>query len=220
MDFERKFLIGARVLTFIVVLIAATSVVLLERLASSAREVVQSNAYSIKASGEMLALMAGVASIGSEEFEQRFSKALLDARQHISHPGEKALIDTIDQSFELLVTGDRSEIGRRKIIDSIMALSNLNRSAVIQADEQVSFFSIAGGWAIVGLTMIGLFVGRKMSANMKASAIDPIVEICRVLSDWDSGNYMRRAQTSKASGEFRHSLDIVNRLLDKAMLRQ
>lgn len=219
MDFERKFFIGARILTFLVVLIAATSVVLLERLASSAREVVQSNTYSIKASEEMLALMAGVEAFGEEAFSNRFSNALSDAKQHISHPGEEALVDTIGQNFKLLVAGDHSEQRRKKIIESVIALSNINRQAVIQADESVSFFSIAGGWAIVGMTLIGLFVGQKMSASIKTSAVEPMIEICRVLSDWDSGNYMRRAQTSKASGDFRHSLDIVNRLLDKAMSR-
>jgi hypothetical protein len=219
MDFERKFFVGARILTFLVVLIAATSVVLLERLASSAREVVQSNTYSIKASEEMLALMAGVEPFGEDAFAQRFSKALLDAKKHISHPGEAALVETIDQNFELLLAGDQSGQTRKNIIESVIGLSNINRQAVIQADERVSFFSIAGGWAIVGMTLIGLFVGQKMSASIKTSAVEPMIEICRVLSDWDSGNYMRRAQTSKASGDFRHSLDIVNRLLDKAMSR-
>ena len=219
MDFERKYFGGARVLTGLLVLVAATSVVLLERLASSARDVVQSNAHSIKASEEMLVLMAGIEPFNSPRFAQGFSSALLDARQHISHPGEADLIETISLNFELLVAGDESGQSRRNIVDSVMALSNINRQAVIQADEQVSFFSIAGGWAIVGMTLIGVYVGRKMASTVKTTAVEPMIEMCRVLNDWDAGNYMRRAQANKATGDFRNSLEILNRLLDKAMSR-
>lgn len=214
MDFERSFSRTSATFIILVILISATSVVLLERLAYSAKEVVQTNAYSVKATQEMLALLAGDSSPASSAFQQGFQKAMIEAEAHISHEGEKGLLTVIREQYQVLRLEPDNQRVRMVLVRSISELSQVNRIAMIEADESVSFFSIAGGWAIVGLTLVGYLIGRMSLTNLNKGALQPMAEICVVLNDWEAGNNLRRINTSRVTGDMRRSQEIINRLLD------
>ncbi|MFW7379249.1 MAG: hypothetical protein ACOH5I_10610 [Oligoflexus sp.] len=213
MDFASKFVIGIRSVMAALLLVAVTSTFLMERMSQAIKLILDENVYSLEAAQDMMAAV-GLASITPLDlYQEQFLNALARSKKNITLPGESTLIDRIENLAPMAFAGE--ERSRRQILEELATLANMNRDAMIKADEDARFLAIAGGWAIVGLTIIGLLASNRFFHQVQQQAIAPMMEICRGLNDWEQGNRLRRFQSAKSSKDLRRAQQSLNAILDR-----
>lgn len=213
MDFEKKYLLGIRSIIIAMMIVAFTSIFMMERMSHAIKLILDENVYSLEASEDMLRAV-GLASISQLDlYQEQFMDAMQRAKNNVTLPGESALIDRIERLAPMSFAGQENAL--QEIIEEISKLANLNREAMIKADENARFLSIAGGWAVVGLTLICFLFSRRLLHQVRMQTIAPIVEVCRGLIDWEMGNRLRRFQTAKSSKDIRRAQQTLNSILDR-----
>lgn len=213
MDFSRKYLAGIRLILGTMLIVALTSTFLMERMSTAIKLILNENVYSVEAAEDMIINLALYNISPMDLHQEQFMEALTRAKNNITLKGEKTLIHRIEQLVPAAFEGQQR--GRRQLIEELENLAVLNREAMLRADEDARFLAIAGGWAIVGLAVVGLLISSRVLTQVQRHAIDPMVEICRGVTDWEQGNRLRRFQVSQSSKDLRRTQETLNHILDR-----
>ena len=213
MDFEKKFRLTLRATIGAIIAVALAATFLMERMSQAIKFILNENVYSIEAAEDMLQLVGMVSIEANPAYKEAFVVALNKAKSNVTLVGENQLIEDIDKLIEPCFSGDLK--ARRDMIQALAYLADINRQAMIKADENARFLAIAGGWAMAGMAIFGGFFVLRIFAQIQASAILPMTEICRAVEDWDKGNKMRRVQSRLASKDIRKAHQIINGFLDR-----
>lgn len=213
MDFEKKFITGVRLIIGAMLVIAVTSSFLMERMSNAIKKTVDENVYSLEAAQDMMSAISMAKLTGAKLYQLQFMDALERAKSNMTLPGESSLVERIEKLAPLAFA--EQDQANRQIIEDLAALADLNREATQKVDEEAKFLAIAGGWAIVGLTIISLLAGSRILNQVHQQSIAPMVEICHGLSDWEQGNRLRRFQIARSSKDLRRAQQSLNAILDR-----
>lgn len=207
---------GTWVLIFLNLSMSFGSIWVFMRMAPAIEVIIDQNGVSLHACEEMLALLATKDHAHEVDIEKHialFKGAVSRARNNITEKDEPIAIDLIDQNYTLALHGDRSAVERT--VEGIRHLSEINRSAMLTADEKARQLGHAGAWGVVFMAIIVFITGMLFRRILQKNLVGPLEEIDRVMRTFRSGDTMRRCTPDSASPKtIKHLYDNLNELLD------
>lgn len=196
-------------------LMAFGSIWIFMRMAPAIEIIIDRNERSLQACEEMLSLLAlaNQPTMGAPELEVRFSSALNRARNNITEKEEPIAIDAIRKSYREAFRAEAAS--QNKTVSAILRLAEINRIAMVVADQKAKRLGGAGAWGIVFMASALFFVGMLFMRIFKRSLIDPLEEIQAVLEALKRGDSMRRCAIPEAPRDIRSIFDGINGILDQ-----
>lgn len=198
--------------SFIIILVCSTVISVagiwgFQRLEPFVRKLNSSNTKSLYYAEQMLS------SISVKKDIRKFEEYLNMAKNNITEPGEKEAIERIDGNYQPSFYGN--EMYEEETINDIAELSKINRVAMEQAGVQAKKMQTVGIWVILFPSVFIWIIGLTLLAGIKKIFIKPIEELNDVISDYNSGNRMRRCPSYTISKDLQKLYDGLNRILDE-----
>ena len=151
-------------------------------------------------------------SISAKKDLKRFEKNLNSAKNNITEPGEKEVLEKISGNYQPSFCGNN--MYEEETINNITELSKINRIAMEQAGVQAKKMQTVGIWIIIFPSIFIWIIGLTLLARLKRMFIKPIQELNNVITDYNNGNRMRRCPAYTVSKDLQKLYDGVNRILD------
>jgi len=207
--------LGTWLVLGLALLLALGAIGVLERMTPAISVILGRNDHSIQACGEMLAALIPAddapAASGSER-QALFEAAFTRARNNVTEPEEPAALATIAQSSTAALQGDPEAL--RIAIGAILHLSDINREAMIQADQRARRLGEAGAWGIVFMAIVVALAGMVFMRQLERHVVQPLAELHAVAVARSNGDTMRRCTGIALPRDVRVIFDAVNELLD------
>jgi len=213
LDQEVGFSLG--VLLFMQLLTAFAAIALFERMSPAVEEILLENVSSQEAATEMLSILASPA---PEQRAEAFGQALDRARDSITDPRERALVEAIAVRSQAALTGDlRASV---EVVDSLRQLSAVNRELMQEANQVALQRGRAGAWAAVVLGVLTFLIGTTVYRRMRTRIERPLLDVDATLLAARAGDVLRRAAPLGGPRELRRISQNVNWMLDRWMLQR
>jgi hypothetical protein len=199
---------------------AFAAIVLLGRMRPAIERIIDQNVYSLVAVEEMLAVLAeDGSSPGPEPAEdqqgrlRRYRDAYRRAAQNITTPHERPILDRIEELSDGRLPPD--EPTRRAVVGQLAQLGEVNRDAIVVANESAQRLGAAGAWAVVFLAVLTLGGALITLRRMDRRVLQPLEELHDVLVGLRSGEVHRRCRARPGAGaELQRAMAALNRFLD------
>lgn len=154
-----------------------------------------------------------LSSISAKKDLKTFEENLNKAKNNITEIGEKEAIDKIADNYLPAFKGDKKS--EEKTINEIAEFSKINRIAMERAGSQAKKIQTVGIWIIIFPSIFIWIIGLALLARLKRTLINPIQELNDVISNYNSGNHMRRCPSYTTSKDLQKLYDGINRILDE-----
>ena len=198
--------------SFIIILICSTVIAIagisgFQRIAPFVNTLNSRNTESLYFAEQMLS------SISVKKDLKTFEEFLYKAEKNITENGEKKAVEKIANNYRKAFSGD--EKAEEETINYITEFSRINRLAMEQAGLQAKNIQTVGIWIIIFPSIFIWLIGLTLLARLKRTFIKPIQELNDVVSDYNSGNHMRRCPSYTISKDLQKLYDGINRILDE-----
>ena len=198
--------------SFIIILICSTVITIagirgFQRLEPFVSTLNSSNTKSLYYAEQMLS------SISVKKDIRKFEKYLNLAKNNITEPEEKEIIEKIDGNYQPSFNGNN--LYEEETISDIAELSRINRVAMEQAGLKAKKMQTVGIWIIIFPSIFIWIIGLTLLARLKKTFIKPLQELNDVIVDYNSGNSMRRCPSYTISKDLQKLYEGINRILDK-----
>lgn len=198
--------------SFITILICSTiisiaGIIGFQRLEPFVNALNSSNTETLYYAEQMLS------SISTKKDIRKFEENLYKAQNNITEAGEKEVLENIAGNYQPAFYGN--EKYEEATIDSIAELSRINRQAMQRAGLRAKKMQTVGIWIILFPSVFIWIIGLTLLARIKRVFIKPIEELNNVISDYNSGNLMRRCPSYTVSKDLQKLYDGLNRILDE-----
>jgi len=198
--------------SYIIILICSTVITIagirgFQRLEPFVNTLNSSNTKSLYYAEQMLS------SISAKKDIKVFEKNLNLAQNNITEPGEKEVLENIAGNYQPSFFGNN--MYEEETISNITELSRINRIAMEQAGLRAKKMQTVGIWIIIFPSIFIWIIGFTLLARLKRTFIKPIQELNDVISDYNSGNCMRRCPSYTVSKDLQKLYDGLNRILDE-----
>lgn len=198
--------------SFIIILVCSTVISVagiwgFQRLEPFVNTLNSSNTESLYYAEQMLS------SISMKKDLKRFEENLHKAQNNITEAGEQEVLQKIAGNYQPAFYGN--EKYEEATIDSIAELSKINRLAMQRAGLRAKKMQTVGIWIILFPSVFIWIIGLTLLARIKKVFIKPIEEFNDVISDYNSGNRMRRCPSYTVSDDLQKLYDGLNRILDE-----
>ena len=154
-----------------------------------------------------------LSSISVKKDIRKFEEYLNLAKNNITEPKEKEVIEKIDGNYQPSFSGNN--MYEEETISDIAELSRINRVAMEQAGLKAKKMQTVGIWIIIFPSIFIWIIGLTLLARLKRTFIKPIQELNDVIVDYNSGNHMRRCPSYTVSKDLQKLYDGINRILDE-----
>ncbi|NCC50921.1 MAG: hypothetical protein EOM20_06850 [Spartobacteria bacterium] len=208
--------LGAWSLIALNFLMAMGSIWIFVRMAPVINGILEQNERSLLAGQQMLTCLAKVNGDDDRaDREQSFAAALARAQNNVTEKEEPAALRIISAHYADAFADNPDAL--TQTIDAITRLSEINRSAMKQADHKAVQLGNAGAWGIVFMAVTIFMVGLIFVRALKRTLINPVDEIHSVITAFNEGDNARRCTGVDISQDFRTIFNGINELLDKTM---
>jgi PAS domain-containing protein len=210
----RELNVALAVLAAVLVSTALVAIHVLERMAPAVAVVIDDNAASLQATGDMLAALAEqrLPEPAAAAARQRFSLALAAATLNQTEPAEaKPLVELQELSAAALAGEPRA---LERALAAIEALERANRSAMQVVGADAARLGRAGAWTLAFLGLLGFGVGSLVRRRLQRRVTAPLLELERVLLSADAGDRLQRCASTGYFSSQQRALRALNRLLD------
>ena len=153
-----------------------------------------------------------LSSISTKKDIRKFEENLYKAQNNITEVGEQEILEKIAGNYQPAFYGN--EKYEEATIDSIAELSKINRMAMQRAGLRAKKMQTVGIWIILFPSIFIWIIGLTLLARIKKIFIKPIEELNDVISDYNSGNRMRRCPSYTVSKDLQKLYDGINTILD------
>ncbi len=154
-----------------------------------------------------------ITSISVKKDLKTFEQNLANAKNNITEPDEKEAIEKIADNYLPAFSGNKKI--EEETIEKITDLSRINRIAMEQAGLRAKKMQTVGIWIIIFPSIFIWIIGLTLLIRLKKTFIKPIQELNDVISDYNSGNFMRRCPSYTLSKDIQKLYDGINRILDE-----
>ena len=198
--------------SFIIILVCSTvisiaGIIGFQRLEPFVNALNSSNTETLYYAEQMLS------SISMKKDLRKFEENLYKAQKNITEIGEEDVLEKIAGNYQPAFYGN--EKYEEATIDSIAELSRINRLAMQRAGLRAKKMQTVGIWIILFPSVFIWIIGLTLLARIKKVFIRPIEELNDVISDYNSGNRMRRCPSYTISKDLQKLYDGLNRILDE-----
>ncbi|MGM0600692.1 MAG: hypothetical protein ACQETH_12855 [Candidatus Rifleibacteriota bacterium] len=216
MSLARSINLGAWLIVIINLLMAFGAIGIFTRMAPAIENILQKNAISLRTCETMLAQLA-LAKISKDknEISQKFKAALINAKNNISEKNEAQIIEDIEKHYVKALSGEQD--ATRITVEKLRKLSNINYSAMSEADSKAKQLGGGGAWAIVFMALIAFVSGVIFIHQITHKLLIPIKEIKMVLIEHLNGETRRRCTGIDLPGDIRSIYGNLNQVLDRSM---
>jgi hypothetical protein len=206
---------GAWIIVVLNLMMAFGSIWIFMRMAPAIEKIIEQNERSLHACEEMLASLAlfDQSAQDAGRLRSEFSEALNRARNNITEKEEPMAIEAIGQHSAEAFEGNPE--GKRKTVAAIQRLSQINRTAMVTADQKARQFGNAGAWGIVFMASAVFLVGMVVMRGLMRSLVNPLAEIHSVIQAFKSGDKMRRCTGPGLPRDIRFVFEEFNTILDQ-----
>ena len=205
--------LGKRIYYFFITILACSTVISIagicgfQRLAPFVNTLNSSNTKSLYYAEQMLS------SISMKKDLKKFEENLDKAQNNITEPGEKEIVEKIAGNYQPAFYGN--EMYEEATVENIAEFSRINRLAMQRAGLRAKKMQTVGIWIILFPSIFIWIIGLTLLARIKRVFIKPIEELNDVISDYNSGNRMRRCPSYTISKDLQKLYDGLNRILDE-----
>lgn len=187
------------------------------RMAPAIEKIIEQNEKSLHACEGMLSHLILVQTANSSQQpapdEDEFLHSLDIAKNNITEPREPEYIANIERSYQAAVTGNVEAI--RETTFAINNLSNVNREAMVRADEKAKKIGRAGAWGVVFMTTSFFIIAMIFLRSLQRNVITPMDELHATLNSHNNGDHFRRCGPHHPHPDIRYIYEGINRLIDK-----
>lgn len=197
--------------SFIIILACSTIITIagitgFQRLEPFVSTLNSSNTKSLYYAEQMLS------SISSKKDLNKFQENLEKAKNNVTEPTEKEVIDKISDNYLPAFYGNKKT--EEETVNEIAELSMINRIAMEKAGLRAKKMQTVGIWIIIFPSVFIWIIGLTLLARLKRTFIKPIQELNDVIFDYNSGNHMRRCPSYTVLKDLQNLYDGINRILD------
>jgi hypothetical protein len=193
---------------------AVTSLValaLLGRMSPAIERIMEENVASAEAVEQMALILAEP--VLDDESVQRYREALDRARNNVTEPEERPLLDELHDLSGLALSED-PEV-RRRSLEALEKLGSVNRAAMARSRDEAKRLGTAGAWAVTLLAFLGLGASFLAVTRSRRRILAPLAEISRVVAAHRAGETRQRYVDPAGNGhEIGHLGATLNDLLD------
>ena len=202
---------GKIYLYFIILLICSTIITVagicgFQRLEPAINLLNSSNTQSLYYAEQMLT------SISVPKDLNKFEKNLDLAKNNVTEPGEKEILNKIYSNYLPAFKGNRQI--EEETINEIAELAKINRIAMEQAGIKAKRQRTIGIWIILFPSVFIWIIGIALLKRLDRTYIKPIQELNDVIFEYNKGNYMRRCPSITVSNDLQKLYDGINTILD------
>jgi hypothetical protein len=214
MESKRDIQYGVGALLGFQIITAFGAIGVTARMGPAIERILKANVSSIEAAEEMLAViaLAQVNPTKQDLFRGQFDAALGRARRAVTEQGEAAAVAAVERNGPKALAGDRAAM-----IATVRALRRsveVNRNAMLRADEEATRLASAGAWSAVFLALVAFAVSVVVAGRLRSRLLAPVAELCDTLARSQGGDHLRRCQVAGAPSELKQAMEAVNALLD------
>lgn len=224
MKLEREATLGVWALILLVVLVAGSAIILLQRMSPAIGQILEENVASEEAVEEMLATLAEASSSGTgassdtaERQRARFDDALDRARDNVTEPEEPALLEAIHLHENAAFAGDAA--ARATVVQNLRQLGAVNRASMHRSDVAARRLGLGGAWACTLLGVVGFGFGALILRRLRRRIELPIEDLRDTLQRVRRDDFQARCRTLlQAPAELAQIASHTNWLLDLLQL--
>lgn len=219
MRFAQSVKMGAWFLICFNLLMAFGSIWIFFRMSPAIEIIIKQNEVSLSECENMLASLAMIKGKDSDmsSLKRSFEKALKNAKNNITEKKEPFAIESISENYPKAFEGDFA--AKEQTVDSILLLSEINRSAMIVADKKAKQLGYTGAWGVVFMATVIFLIGVIFIRILKRYMINPLEEISSVLSAHKNGDRMRRCSGFGLPYEIKNLFNELNEFIDKGVAK-
>src|SRR5690606_37396605 len=126
-------------------------------------------------------------------------QALDDAKLNVTEPEEQQVISELADELEKTNAG--VDGSRRRLVNGLRFLIQINRDAMRSAGEKAERLGRAGAWAAVLVRFISFLLSLIVLSRFDTRFLRPLVDLYEVLESAKQGNRLRRCRPSQAPRE-------------------
>jgi hypothetical protein len=206
--------LGAWILIGLNLLMAFGSIWVFIRMSPAIEVIIEQNERSLQACETMLAALAvtGPSAANTDELRASFAAALKNARNNITEVEEPDALAAIDQNYVPAFDGAVS--AKIRTVEAILFLGEINREAMVKADQKAQQLGNAGAWGVVFMASAVFLTGMLFLRGLKKNLVQPLQEIDAVFTARQRGDTLRRCTGSRLSKDVRRVFNNVNAFLD------
>ncbi len=180
------------------IIIGLSAIFLLERIVPAIDDILQENVYSVSAAVGMLSVISSSRSGGEDDqSREKFWEFFDKAKANITLQEEDLTISEISTLAKRYWNGEASVEDRENLTEQINKLAEINLKAMEAKDQAAQLMGLTGAWSLGFLLLISVGIQFLLRVKILSVLITPIEQILSVLSDFHSGNRMRRFVESK-----------------------
>ncbi|MCM2323908.1 MAG: hypothetical protein NDJ90_11665 [Oligoflexia bacterium] len=213
MYLSREMKVGHSLLLGLNILVALSSISLLERMKPTVGTLLKENVSSTEAIEGMLSSLT-LPNAALTEKRDRFLSSLALARANINEKEEMTPIARIERLAEPALRGDPAAVNA--VVTDLNELGLINRKVIRKADSRLRKLGTTGGWAMAILGFITFVLGLLILDRFSNRIWEPVQDIAEVMTAWKEGNRHRRYHLRSAAREIEHIGASLNALLDEA----
>jgi len=205
--------LGVRVIIGLNLIVAWGSIWVFTRMAPAIERIISRNEQSLHSCEEMLVEIASCC-CDSQNLISRdsFASALQRARDNITESSEPDAIDSIELNYTAAFNGDTT--ARKKTVDAIVLLGEINRDAMGKADAAAQRLGNAGAWGVVFMATAMFLAGILLLQSLKRNLVVPLEEISSVFTALRQGDTMRRCSAVNPPSDIAALFRDINLFID------
>jgi PAS domain S-box-containing protein len=190
MKLKTKLTLGLVFLFVLIISFGALSMFYIQRLTSSANQVLKNNQETLQYCSNMLNALENIPS--SDSSLASFEKSMVLQEHNITEPGEGNATKALRTHFELLKKNMGDSLQYTAIRKSIYTIERLNQQAIIRKNTITqSNAKDAGVWLTIIFTVIAI-ISFTFVTNFPAVIANPIKTLLKGITDIANKNYKSR----------------------------
>jgi len=207
--------IGSWVLVGLNLLMAVGTIAIFSRMAPAIEVILDRNGRTLQACEDMLATLAVVenGSRFSAMQEHAFRDAFLRAKENITEDQEPVALARIEKNLQPLLSGNHHI--RRQSVESIIQLGQINRTAMIVADQHAQHLGRTGAWGVAFMAISTFLAGVIFIRSLTRRVVTPLEEIHTVVNANRNGDTMRRCTGIDLAQDVAAVFTGINEILDQ-----
>ncbi|WP_321283821.1 hypothetical protein [uncultured Vibrio sp.] len=207
--------VGSWVLVGLNLLMAVGAIAVFSRMAPAIEVILDRNERTLQACENMLSILALVdnGSRFSPHEERAFRKAFIRAKDNVTEEQEPLALEQIENNLQQLFAGDR--LTRRRSVEAILSLGQINRHAMIVADQHAQHLGRNGAWGVAFMAISAFFAGVLFIRGLTKRVVTPLEEIHTVMNAHRNGDTMRRCTGVDLAQDVSLVFTGINEMLDQ-----
>jgi hypothetical protein len=194
-----------------VILLGLGAVSLFNRMSPAIERILAENVVTLVATEEMLVALADPA-LSPEEAKTRFAAGLQRAKDNLTEEAEAPLIADLDRLW-LRALDDPRGIIRGRVLEKLLALSEVNRRSMEEEDAAARRLGLAGAWAVVVVSLVILGMTLVLTRRLEQRVVGPLVALAERAAQIRAGDVYIRCPEAGAP-ELEEISRVLNQLLD------